>query len=182
MKKICGAGVRLRGFEGPTIRAKMQGMPITRLRERVLGDLREEGYTFQEIAQLLGITRQRADQIEKRIGRGRNPAKSRTKTQERNWFEGSAKKQPGRVRVITPEDFARRLAKINRYYEERVDLILSGRLKARRQTDHGCIKNRSTDLFEKVRRGIRRYKGEPFHLSELVGDCPELVGELYLPQ
>jgi hypothetical protein len=165
-----------------TATSQWREVPVTILREHVVADLRREGYTFREIAQLLGISRQRADQIEKRIARSESLTKSSTKRPRRSHAKDVACKRPRRVRVITPEEFAHRLLEINSYYEERIDLILSGGSKAKNPAEHQEIKSRANGASEKLRRFIRHYDGEPFHLAQLVSDFPELADESYLSQ
>jgi transcriptional regulator with XRE-family HTH domain len=146
---------------------------VVGLRERVLRDLRNEGYTFREIAQLLGISRQRANQIEKRIRRravqGDRPI-------------NAGRQQGIRVRPITSEEFANRITAINKCYQDRFETILRGSYRTRQSRNERVCKTSSTCLFGKIWPLIQSYQGKSFSLSKFINDFPALSDEPYLPQ
>ena len=155
---------------------------FTLLRERVLQDLRNEGYTFEEIGQLFGISKQRADQIEKRVVRRRCPTPSPLSPKRTSWKVKGTRQRRIRVRPITLEEFTTRLGEINGLYEGRLKSILAGDYKARKSESIRDIETRATCLFGRVWPLIQSYKGRQFSLSKFVDDFPQLSDETYLPQ
>ena len=145
---------------------------VRELRKWVVQQLRRDGYTFEVIAQILGISRQRADQIDKRVFRDRNSPEDR-KSASRN-------RHGRRLKAVTQKEFEDRVATINQYYEDRIQLALSGRLRSQprgERRDTG-----SNSLFETLQPVIRSYRGMPFSFSMLIRDYPHLADAAYLPQ
>jgi hypothetical protein len=153
------------------------------LRELLLCDLREEGYTLGEIGKLFGITRQRVSQIERKMVRraavrcydktGHGRLRSRSNP-IRNLYEM-------RIRRITREEFESRLDSINRFYEPQFENILKRRYKRPGFLDTGSGASEITD-FWKLWPLIELYHGTPFTFSKLLGDFPQLTKQSHLPQ
>ena len=145
---------------------------VRELREWVVQQLRRDGYTFHVIAQILGISRQRADQIDKRIVRDR-------KSPEDKKF-GSRNQHGRRLKAVTQKEFENRVATINQDFEKRIELVLSGRLRS--QSRGPRLDTRSNSLFETLQPVIRSYRGNPFNFSMLIRDYPHLADAAYLSQ
>jgi hypothetical protein len=147
------------------------------LRELLLLDLREQGYRLREIAGVLGLSRQRVNQIETRMirravmakiyGANRNPGRI-------VW-----KKNAAYVQFVTFYEFERRLEALNAFYEARFKQILRRLHKCER----GKISETSRlSLFGKVWPFVERYRNEPFHFSKLIADFPILAHEPHVSQ
>jgi hypothetical protein len=147
------------------------------LRELLLWDLREEGYTFRETGELFGMTKQRVSQIERkmilrtsgRVLEGRPPAKIVCDLPR------------VRIRAITSEEFNARLESINRFYQEQFARIIERGYKRQRRS-----KQRSgaqaTSEFWRVWPFIEAYDKQPFSFSKLLSDFPQLFYEPHLAQ
>src|ERR1019366_2108041 len=142
------------------------------LREQVVWNLREEGYRYREIAELLRITKQRVSQIERQLILRAIASKSKRD----HLLDGNPKavrwKAKSRVRRITFDDFARHLEALNGYYEPQLQRILNRGYNRQRF----CTRAKSpvSTLFWKVWPLIE--------LSRLIGDFPSLAQQPYLPQ
>jgi hypothetical protein len=147
------------------------------LRELLLWDLREEGYTFRELGELFGMTKQRVSQIERKMilrttGRalkGRPPTSLVCELPR------------VRLRAITSEQFDARLNSINRFYQEQFNRIVERGYKRQRRS-----KQRSgaqaTSEFWRVWPFIEAYQKQPFSFSKLLSDFPQLFYEPHLAQ
>ena len=76
------------------------------LRELLLWDLREEGYTFREIGELFGMTKQRASQLERKMilragARANQGQRQSSRLQPKSLFNGPR----NWLRTITKEEF-----------------------------------------------------------------------------
>jgi hypothetical protein len=149
------------------------------LREKVIWNLREDGYSDREIADLLGITKQRVSQIERRL-----ILRAETSRTGESRLMGGAKnlrwKAARPVRKVTDDDFARHLGVLNRYYQAQFQRILTrgyNRQKPRHRTG-----NPATALFWKVWPSIEVYDHQPFSFSRLLKDFPTLAQQPHLPQ
>jgi hypothetical protein len=147
------------------------------LRELLLWDLREQGYRLREIAGVLGITRQRVNQIETRMIRRAVISKisSTTPRPPRIVWKSNA----SYVRLVTFDEFERRLNALNAFYEARFKRILN-RLNKRQRGK--MVESHRSSLFCRVWPYIERYKDEPFNFSKLIADFPVLAREPYLSQ
>ena len=147
----------------------------TTLRERVIGDLRREGYRFREIAELLGISKQRASKIAGRMIVRVNVARMKKHHRAVNWRKSQF------VRGITDDEFARRLETVNRNFEARFDSILNQTYKRRGFLDK-CAEAPRYTLFTKLWPLIELYGKRPFSFSKIVRDFPRLAKEPHLSQ
>jgi DNA-binding transcriptional ArsR family regulator len=147
------------------------------LRELLLLDLREQGYRLREIAGVLGLSRQRVNQIETRMirravmaklyGANRNPGRI-------VW-----KKNAAYVQFVTCYEFERRIEALNAFYEARFKQIL----RRLHKCQQGKISpTRRLSLFGKAWPFIERYENEPFHFSKLIADFPVLAHQPHVSQ
>jgi hypothetical protein len=152
------------------------------LRELLLWDLRADGYTFDEIGALFGITKQRVSQIERKMilratarslpGTGRQILKSR--------HDAIRCIYRMRMQRITKEEFANRLDAINSAYQAKFDRILERKYK--RQFFVRCSGTYETTEFWKLWPLIERYHRKPFSFSQLIADFPQLAHQSHVPQ
>jgi predicted transcriptional regulator len=140
------------------------------LRERVIRELRNEGYRLKEIAELLGITIQRVSQIERQMMVRRDGVNRR---------DGAGKLTPRRIK--TTENFAKRLDSINSSYEACFDSILRRTYKRQHHLDKRA-KRFESSLFLKLWPLIELYRGNPFSFSKLLEDFPQIAKEHHLRQ
>jgi hypothetical protein len=152
------------------------------LRELLLWDLREAGYSFREIGELLGITKQRASQIERKMvaratARSFDRAGHHLLKHRRNAICSA---YHVRVLRITGQEFESRLDAINRSYTAKFDRILERGYKRKRFAD--CSGAYETTEFWKLWPLIERYHRKPFCFSKLVSDFPQLANQPHLPQ
>ena len=155
------------------------------LRERVVRELRKEGYRLREIAEFLRITRQRVCQIEQQI-----IIRDETiKTKQRRRVRTANRSNPVQLksfrlraitRAITEDDFESRLDAINLSFQARFDAVL--RRQYGRQTVLDRTEPSMPTLFWKLWPFIEIYKESTFTFSELVRDFPELARLPHLPQ
>jgi len=171
-----GRAVPLR-LDASEIRAAAQN-----LRELLLWDLREEGYTFREIGELFGMTKQRASQLERkmiyrasaRAEQGRQPA-SRPKPKSlfngpRNW-----------LRAITKEEFEGQLARINHLYQQQFIRVVQRSYRRKHLPDRP-VGIGPVSEFWRVWPFIETYQSQPFSYSRLVSDFPHLSNIPHLAQ
>jgi hypothetical protein len=150
------------------------------LRERVVWDLREDGYRHREIANVLGITKQRASQIECELLLRAAASKSSREQLSSDAAKAFRWKANRRVRGIPLDDFTRRLNAINGCYEQRFRHILSTGYN--RQKSCARAKDAESTLFWKVWPLIERYHLKPFSFSTLARDFPSVTEQPHLPQ
>jgi len=150
------------------------------LREQVVWDLREEGYRHREIANVLGMTKQRASQIERELILRAAASKSNRERLSNSPSKTLRRTGNRRVRGIAVDDFMRRLDAINGGYEQQLHHIL--RSGYNRQKSHARGKDAESTLFWKVWPLIERYELRPFSFSSLVGDFACLSEQSHLPQ
>jgi transcriptional regulator with XRE-family HTH domain len=152
------------------------------LRELLLWDLKEEGYTFREIGELFGMSRQRASQIERKLIR-RASSRALTKSSESPWPIATAiSKVPAVwIRTITREEFEERLSSINRSFQEQFSRLIERGYKRRRLPDPARAGGAASE-FWKVWPLIEAYGRRPFTFSKLVGDFPQLRNLPHLAQ
>ncbi len=148
------------------------------LREQVIWNLREQGYRDREIAEVLGITRQRVSQIERRLIARATAAKSSRNHLADPAPKGLRRHAKVRVHAVTSEDFERRLNALNRYYEPQLLRLLEGGCNRQKSSTRSAL----SPLFWKAWPLIEHYQLQPFSFSMLVGDFPVLAGEAHLAQ
>jgi len=148
-------------------------------REQVLCDLREEGYSFSQIAEILGVSRQRASQLEGVLVRRALAARSK-KSKLARPVELTWRETPRALRRVSADVFYKRLNGINTRYEIQFDRILKDQFR-RRKFGRGVRPELST-LFSKTWPLIKSYQGSAFNFSKLVGDFAVLVDEPHLSQ
>ena len=172
------SSVRL-GTQPPLTSSEVRNEAKT-LRERVVWDLREEGYRHREIANVLGMTKQRASQIERELILRAAASKSNRERLSNSPSKTLRRTGNRRVRGIAVDDFMRRLDAINGGYEKQLHHIL--RSGYNRQKSHARGKDAESTLFWKVWPLIERYELRPFSFSSLVGDFACLSEQSHLPQ
>ena len=150
------------------------------LREQVIWNLREEGYRDREIAELLGITKQRVSQIEHQLILRARGAKSKWENSPDGPAEIVRWKVERPVRTVTIDEFERRLDAVNGYYEPQLQRILKRGYN--RQKICARAKNPLATLFWKVWPLIETYELERFSYSRLIDDFPSLAEHPHLPQ
>ena len=152
------------------------------LRELLLWDLKEEGYTFREIGELFGMSRQRASQIERKMIR-RASARALKKAPEAQWLPVLAiSKVPAVwIRTITRDEFDERVARINLTFQEQFSRILERGYK-RRHLPNPEGGSRAASEFWEVWPSIEAYDKRPFTFSKLVADFPQLHNLPHLAQ
>ncbi len=156
------------------------GERVESLRDRIVWDLRQQGYRFREIAELMGITKQRVSQIERRLIQRARSAPKKTRGLAAGPPRAIGKKEESRIRSVTSEEFNRRLDALNRSYENQLNRILARGYN--RQRIHTRGHHRASTLFQKVWPLIELYELRPFSFSKLVGDFPSLARQPHLPQ
>ena len=152
------------------------------LRELLLWDLREEGYTFREIGELFRMTKQRASQIERRmILRATANALKGTSAALRPHLQSVRNTPTTWIRTITREEFEDRLARINHDFERQFLKIIERDYKRQRVTIRkGATKERTE--FRRIWPYVEAYGKRPFTFSRLVADFPQLSSEPHLAQ
>jgi transcriptional regulator with XRE-family HTH domain len=152
------------------------------LRELLLWDLKEEGYTFREIGELFGMSRQRASQIERKmIARAGARALSKTPEAIRPRVNAVCKVPAIWIRTITREEFDNRLASINRSFHAQFTRIIErGYNRQRLSGPAGAGQNAGE--FWRIWPFIEAYEKRPFTFSQLVADFPQLSAEPHLAQ
>ncbi len=148
-------------------------------RERLLWDLRQQGCCLREIAETLGITRQRVSQIETRMIRRAVLSKSATGGAKANPRKMVWKKNASYVHLETYRDFERRLDALNARYEARLKRIVK---RLHRWKKANLLEPNPSSLFRKVWPSIEHYQDKPFHFSKLIEDFPALAREPYVAQ
>ena len=152
------------------------------LRELLLWDLREEGYTFREIGELFRMTKQRASQIERRmIVRASSRAFSRSSASPRQHFNVRSDAPTIWIRSITRDEFEDRLNKINSLYEEQFSRIVERGYRRQRSCKHRSGDQTASE-FWRVWPLIEAYGKRPFCYSRLTTDFPQLANEPHLAQ
>jgi len=147
------------------------------LRELLLWDLREQGYRLREIAGVLGITRQRVSQIETRMIHRAVIAKICSPTLDPRRI--AWKKNASYVQLVTSHNFERRLDALNAFYGASLKRIVK---RLRKFQKGKMVESHRSSLFAKVWPYIERYEDEPFSLSKLITDFPDLAREPYVSQ
>jgi len=150
------------------------------LREQVIWELREQGYRFREIAQLLGITKQRASQIERQLILRAMASKRKRPGPVGGRRKGVRWKAKSHVRRVTPDDFSRRLDALNGYYEAQLHRILKRGYN--QQRFHIRAESSLSTLFWRVWPLIEMYEFKPFSFSKLTGDFPSMARQPHLTQ
>ena len=163
---------------GPALSESETPAEAPNLREQVIWSLREQGYRDREIAEVMGITRQRVSQIERRLVARAMAAKT-----SRNHLAVGAPKAlrrhaKVRVHAVTSEDFERRLNTVNRYYDQQLQRLLKGGYNRQKSSARAPM----SPLFWKVWPLIEGYQLAPFSFSKLLGDFPALAQEAHLAQ
>ncbi len=148
-------------------------------RERLLWDLRQQGCRLREIAETLGITRQRVSQIETRMIRRAVLLKSEAGRANVDPRKIVWKKNASYVHLETHRDFERRLDALNARYEARLKRIVK---RLHRWQKANLLGPNPSSLFRKVWPLVESYRDKPFHFSKLSEDFPILARELHLPQ
>ena len=148
-------------------------------RERLLWDLRQRGCCLREVAEMLGITRQRVSQIETRMIRRAVLSRSNAGSTKAGLRKIVWKKNASYVHVLTFHEFERRRDALNARYAARLKRILK-RLQRWKKAD--LLEPTPSSLFRKVWPLVERYGDKPFHFSKLVDDFPVLAREPHLPQ
>ena len=148
-------------------------------RERLLWDLRQQGRSLKEIAEMLGITRQRVSQIETRMIRRAVLSRSSGGGTKAGLRKIVWKKNASYVHLETYHDFERRLYALNARYEARLKRIVK---RLHRWKKANLLGPTPSSLFRKVWPLIERYGDKPFHFSKLLEDFPILAREPHLPQ
>jgi len=151
------------------------------LRELLLWDLKEEGYTFREIGELFGMSRQRASQIERKMIH-RAAARARKQIPGARLPVNTISKMPAIwIRPITREEFEERLLALNRSFQEQFSRTIERGYKRRHLPDLSGGA-RAASEFWRVWPLIEAYERRPFSFSKLVADFPQLAGESHLAQ
>lgn len=150
------------------------------LREQLIWDLRQAGYCFREIGDLLGISRQRASQVERRLIRRTIGSDWQRLSLGDNRQRAIENKRQKHVRIVTSVEFNRRLEAINRDFELKLAQILS--LRYSHREFHLRSKKRLSTLFWTVWPLIELYRGEAFNVSRLRKDFPRLNKQEHLSQ
>ncbi len=150
------------------------------LREQVIWELREQGYRFREIAELLGITKQRASQIARRLILRAKASKRKRHGPVGGHRKAVRWKAKSHVRRVTPDDFSRRLDALNGYYEAQLRRILKGGYN--RQRFHIAAESPLSTLFWRVWPLIELYEFKPFSFSKLTVDFPSMAQQPHLTQ
>jgi transcriptional regulator with XRE-family HTH domain len=152
------------------------------LRELLLWDLKEEGYTFREIGELFGMSRQRASQIERKmIARAGARALNKTPEALRPKVNAICKVPAIWIRTITREEFENRLASINRSFHAQFTRVIERGYK-RQRLSNPTGAGRNAGEFWRVWPFIEAYQKRPFTFSQLVADFPQLSAEPHLAQ
>jgi hypothetical protein len=152
------------------------------LRELLLWDLREEGYTFRELGELFRMTKQRASQIERRmILRATAPALNGTSAPLRPHLRSIRNTPTTWIRTITKEEFEDRLARINQDFERQFSKIIERDYKRQRVPGRKGIARERTE-FRTIWPYVEAYGKRPFSFSRLVADFPQLSREPHLAQ
>jgi len=150
------------------------------LRELLLWDLREEGYTFREIGELFGMSRQRASQLERKMVRRASGAKLKKRPQSLRPLPMAISNAPKMwIRTITKEDFEGRLARINRLYQEQFIRVVQRNYNRKHPSE---LRAQASSEFWRVWPLIETYQKQPFSYSRLTADFPQLAGERHLAQ
>jgi hypothetical protein len=152
------------------------------LRELLLWDLKEEGYTFGELGELFGMSRQRASQIERKMIR-RASARALTKTFQSSWPIAAAisKMSAVWIRPVTREEFDDRLASINKSFQEHFSRIIERGYKRQRLPNRDSGSHTASE-FWKVWPYVEAYQKRPFSYSKLIADFPQLTDQPHLAQ
>ena len=144
----------------------------------LIRDLRRKGYRLREIGDLLGLTRQRVYQIERRSLR--NIASARRKHSKRTALSRRGVKGISIRRAIGIGEYNRRLDELNARYEKQLRQILEGRY--RRPRFHSATARSSPTLFWKAWPCIEQYDFQPFSYTKLISHHSKLAREPMLPQ
>jgi hypothetical protein len=152
------------------------------LRELLIWDLREEGYTFREIGELFSMTKQRASQIDRKlILRATAHSLKGTSAAPRPHLQSIRSTPTIWIRTITREEFEDRLARINQDFERQFAKIIERDYKRQRMpAREGAARERTE--FRRIWPYVEAYEKRPFSFSNLVADFPQLSGEPYLAQ
>jgi len=152
------------------------------LRELVLWDLREEGYTFREIGELFGMTKQRASQLERKMiiragARANQGLRGASRQQPKSLFNGPR----NWLRAITKEEFEGQLAKINQLYQQQFIRVVQRSYRRKHLPDRPDSAG-SVSEFWRVWPFIETYQRQPFSYSRLISDFPHLSDVPHLAQ
>ena len=150
------------------------------MRELLLWDLREQGYCLREIAGVLGISRQRVNQLETGMIRRAVISKSRTSNPFLDPRKMVWKRNTWYVKLLTLKELEKRIDALNARYEAHLKRILK-RFYWRQMTwvRHGPC---PSTLFRRVWPLIERYQEKPFNFSKLIEDFPALAQEPHVSQ
>ena len=152
------------------------------LRELLLWDLREQGYTFREIGELFRMTKQRASQIERKmIVRATAHALKGTSAALRPQLQSVRNTPTTWIRTITREEFEDRLARINRDFERQFSRIIARDYKRQRHPSREGAAKEHTE-FRRIWPYVEAYGKRTFTFSKLLADFPQLSSEPYLAQ
>lgn len=179
-----GKGCRRRGdrpanAQPISVTAQEIRLEARSFRERLLWDLRQQGYRLREVAELFGVTRQRISQMENDLIRRALFTKAELCDATPSHPRIAWKKTVACAQVVTFDDFQRRVDAVNSQYEARLQNILK-RFGGWRKAD--LLESSQRTLFSKVWPIIQSYEGTPFSFSKLVADFPILAQETYLRQ
>src|ERR1700722_16280661 len=144
------------------------------LRELLLWALREEGYTFREIGELFGMTKQRASQLERKMilragARANQGQRQSSRLQPKSLFNGPR----NWLRTITKEEFEGQLAKINHLYQQQFIRIVQRSYRRKHLSDRPDGANSASE-FWRVWPFVETYQRQPFSYSRLVRDFSHL--------
>ena len=148
------------------------------VRTWLIRDLRRKGYRLREIGELLGLTKQRICQIERRLIRNATPVR-RKHTKGVGLTSGEAKPVSIR-RAISVGEYNKRLDELNARYEKQLRHILQGRY--RRPRFYSATTRSAPTLFSKAWPCIEQYAFEPFSYTKLISDHSRLAREPMLAQ
>ena len=146
------------------------------VRKWLISDLRRKGYRLREIGALLGLTRQRVYQIERRLVRRSASKHPKAKKYLRTISRAPA--ADSMRRILSAVEYNKRLDELNQRYERQLQRILH--VSYKRPRSH-TAKSAPT-LFWKVWPCIERYGFRPFSFSHLISDHPALAREPLLAQ
>jgi transcriptional regulator with XRE-family HTH domain len=148
----------------------------------LLWDLREEGYTFREIGELFGMTKQRVSQIERKmILRATAHALKGASAALRPQLQSIRNTPTTWIRTITREEFEDRLARINEAFERQFIKIIERDYKRQRvPAREGAARERTE--FRRIWPYVEAYGKRSFTFSKLVADFPQLSSEPHLAQ